>query len=98
LQYAKPEEIITQPATDFVHALLGGGSDRVFRLLSLDKVESLTEQGAADGDPVAASLSLREALGASLWTGRDALPVSQDGKIIGRITRAAIENHARRAS
>jgi osmoprotectant transport system ATP-binding protein len=98
VQYARPEEIITRPATDFVHALLGGGSDRVFRLLSLDKVESLVETGSADGEPISSDLSLREALGASLWSGRDMLPVSREGEVIGRITRAAIENHARRAS
>lgn len=98
LQYATPAEIISKPATDFVHALLGGGSDRVFRLLSLNTVEDLLEAGEAQGEPVAATTSLREALGASLWSGRTALPVSRDGAIIGRVTRAAIEQHAQRAS
>lgn len=98
LQYAKPEEIITKPATDFVHALLGGGSDRVFRLLSLETVDNLVEPGDADGDAISSDTSLREALGASLWSGRSALPVSRDGQIVGRITRTAIEDHARRVA
>ncbi len=98
LQYATPEEIITKPATDFVHALLGGGSDRVFRLLSLETVDGLVETGGASGDAINSDMSLREALGASLWSGRTALPVSRDGQIIGRITRAAIEKHARRVA
>ena len=98
LQYATPEEIITKPATDFVHALLGGGSDRVFRLLSLETVDNLVEPGDADGDAISSDTSLREALGASLWSGRSALPVSRDGQIVGRITRTAIEDHARRVA
>ncbi|HWT61941.1 MAG TPA: ABC transporter ATP-binding protein [Ochrobactrum sp.] len=98
LQYATPEELIAHPATDFVHALLGGGSDRVFRLLSLETVDNLVEPGGADGDAISSDISLREALGASLWSGRLALPVSRDGQVIGRITRTAIENHARRVA
>ncbi|MFC7067642.1 ABC transporter ATP-binding protein [Brucella rhizosphaerae] len=98
LQYATPEDIITKPATDFVHALLGGGSDRVFRLLSLETVDNLLEPGDADGDAISSDTSLREALGASLWSGRSALPVSRDGQIVGRITRTAIEDHARRVA
>ncbi|MCK4204999.1 ABC transporter ATP-binding protein [Brucella pituitosa] len=98
LQYATPEEIITQPATEFVHALLGGGSDRVFRLLSLETVDGLIEPGQADGEAISSETSLREALGASLWSGRPALPVSRNGQIVGRITRTAIEDHARRVA
>lgn len=98
LQYATPEEIITRPATEFVHALLGGGSDRVFRLLSLETVDDLIEPGQADGEAISSETSLREALGASLWSGRPALPVSRNGQIVGRITRTAIEDHARRVA
>ncbi|PWL18593.1 amino acid ABC transporter ATP-binding protein [Falsochrobactrum shanghaiense] len=98
LQYAAPERIITHPATDFVRALLGGGGDRVFRLLALKTVNELLEAGPADGEPVASSSSLREALGTSLWSGRATLPVSRDGEIVGHISRAAIEEHARKAA
>lgn len=98
LQYATPEEIITRPATDFVQALLGGGADRVFRLLSLETVDGLVEPGEAEGEAIASGTSLREALGASLRSGRPALPVSRDGRIVGRVTRVAIEDHARRVA
>lgn len=98
LQYASPEEIITQPATDFVQNLLGGGGDRVFRLLSLETVHDLMEPGEASGDAVSSVTTLRDALGASLWSGRSVMPVSHDGQIVGRITRAAIEEHARRVT
>jgi osmoprotectant transport system ATP-binding protein len=67
----------------------------VFRLLSLVTVDGLVEPGDANGDPIASDMSLREALGASLWSGRTALPVRRDGAIIGRVTRVAIEDHAR---
>ncbi|NKB84617.1 ABC transporter ATP-binding protein [Brucella grignonensis] len=98
LQYATPEEIITQPTTEFVHALLGGGSDRIFRLLSLETVDGLIEPGQAEGEAISSDTSLREALGTSLWSGRPALPVSRNGEIVGCITRTAIENRARRVA
>ncbi|GLU28142.1 MULTISPECIES: ABC transporter ATP-binding protein [Brucella/Ochrobactrum group] len=96
LQYATPEEIIARPATEFVQALVGGGNDKVFRLLSLRKVESLVEPGQAGGEAISSQTSLREALGASLSSGRLELPVSHNGSLIGRITRSSIEEHARR--
>jgi osmoprotectant transport system ATP-binding protein len=98
LQYATPEIIITQPATEFVHTLLGGGSDRIFRLLSLETVDGFVEPGEASGEAISSDTSLREALGASLWSGRLTLPVSRDGQIIGRITRTMIEDYARRVA
>lgn len=98
LQYASPQGIITQPATDFVRTLLGGGGDRIYRLLALRSVETLTEPGPAEGAPIASNASLREALGTSLWSGRDALPVIKNGQIMGRITRKAIETYAREAA
>ncbi|MCL7999949.1 ABC transporter ATP-binding protein [Brucella sp. 21LCYQ03] len=97
LQYAPPEEIITQPATTFVHDLLGG-EDRVFRLLSLENVLRLIEPGEAQGEAIPSETTLRDALGISLWSGRSALPITRNGQIIGRITRTAIETHARRVS
>jgi len=95
LQYATPEDIIARPATEFVRALVGGGGDKVFRLLSLKKVECLVEPGEAMGEAISSETSLREALGASLSSGRLELPVSHNGSIIGRIKRSSIEEHAR---
>jgi osmoprotectant transport system ATP-binding protein len=86
LQYATPADIIARPATDFVATLLGAG-DRAFRYLSLDTVGGHIEPGEAQGEPAAASMSLKDALAEALWSGRDALPVERDGNIVGRITR-----------
>ncbi|GHA29673.1 ATP-binding protein [Devosia pacifica] len=94
LQYATPEEIIANPATDFVAELIGG--DRPFRLLSLDRVADHVEQGEAEGTPIEARLSLREAYAECLWSGREALPVVDNGKTIGRISRAELARKAAR--
>jgi osmoprotectant transport system ATP-binding protein len=85
LQYAPPAEIIAHPATEFVDELIGTG-DRPFRLLALDIVLNNVEPGEAPGDAVDCHISLRDAYAECLWSGRDALPVVQDGKLIGRIT------------
>ena len=94
LQYATPQEIIANPATDFVSELIGG--DRPFRLLSLAKVGTLVEPGDAAGDPIPASASLREAYAECLWSGREALPVIENGKLVGRISRADLARSAAR--
>lgn len=85
LQYAPPAEIIAHPTTAFVDELIGTG-DRPFRLLALDIVLNNVEPGEAPGDAVDCHISLRDAYAECLWSGRDALPVVQDGKLIGRIT------------
>ncbi|OLP61899.1 amino acid ABC transporter ATP-binding protein [Xaviernesmea oryzae] len=93
VQYDRPQAIIAEPATDFVRSLLGAG-ERALRLLSLTTIEDILEPGDAPGEPVAAALSLRAALSESLWSRRAALPVEKDGRIIGRITRTALEARA----
>ena len=85
LQYAPPQEIIARPATAFVDELIGTG-DRPFRLLSLDIVRHHVEPGEAPGAAVDCDISLRDAYAECLWSGREALPVNQDGRLIGRIT------------
>jgi len=95
LQYAPPAEIIARPATPFVAELIGG--DRPFRLLSLGKVADLVEQGAAQGEPISAGASLREAYSELLWTGRETMPVVDEaGTVIGRIRRDDIAHRAER--
>jgi osmoprotectant transport system ATP-binding protein len=96
LQYAPPAEIIGSPATPFVAELIGTG-ERPFRLLSLGKVRDLVEPGPAQGEPIPADASLRDAYAECLWTGREVLPViDADGTSIGRIRRDDIAHRAER--
>ncbi len=95
LQYARPADIIAHPATAFVDELIGTG-DRPFRLLSLDIVLHNVEPGEAPGIPVDCHISLRDAYAECLWSSRDALPVLQDGKLIGRITLEKLSHLAAR--
>lgn len=93
VQHGTPADIITRPATEFVAEMVGG-VERPLRLLSLFPVSEVTEDGPADGPPIDATASLRDALSTCLWTGRDVLPVVQDGQPIGRVTLAAIRARA----
>ena len=96
LQYATPEEIISHPATKFVDELIGTG-ERPFRLLSLHKVGDITHPGEAEGTPVSAEMSLRDAYAECLWSRRTALPVADaSGAIIGAITLHDLEKRAAR--
>jgi osmoprotectant transport system ATP-binding protein len=93
VQYGTPAEIIQQPATEFV-ANMVGGVERPLRLLSLYPVSDIVEEGAADGEPLEANTSLRDALSICLWTGREALPVVKEGVLLGRVTLDAIRARA----
>lgn len=95
LQYAEPAEIIVSPATPFVADLIGT-SDRPFRLLSLTHVGDHIEPGTANGAPISADASLRDAYSELLWSGRSAAPVTRDGRTIGMITLAACARLAAR--
>ncbi|HZW46947.1 MAG TPA: ABC transporter ATP-binding protein [Microvirga sp.] len=95
LQYATPAELLMHPADDFVERLVGTG-ERPFRLLSLAKVQQALEPGHAEGEPIAASESLHDALSRLLWTGRKALPVADaSGAIIGQVSVGGILQHGR---
>jgi osmoprotectant transport system ATP-binding protein len=89
-QYARPAELLTAPANDFVRALLGSG-DPALRLLGVQDLAALVEPGPAEGPAMAVGASMRAALAECLWSRRSALPVSRDGVVIGRVTRAALE-------
>ncbi len=93
VQYATPAEIIARPATDFVAEMVGG-VDRPLRLLSLFPLSELVEDGPASGEALPEKTSLRDALSACLWSGREAVPVSRDGQVIGRVTLDAIRARA----
>jgi osmoprotectant transport system ATP-binding protein len=94
IQCDTPQRIIAEPATAFVAELVGG--DRAFRLLGLAQVASLVEPGEAEGAPVSAEATLRQAYGELLWSRRTALPVERDGAVIGRITGEALARAAAR--
>ncbi|MXQ11153.1 ABC transporter ATP-binding protein [Microvirga makkahensis] len=95
LQYATPAELLMRPADDFVERLVGT-VERPFRLLSLTPVREALEAGHAEGEPIAASESLHDALSRLLWTGRKALPVADSsGAIIGRVSVDKILQHGR---
>ena len=83
VQHATPAEIITHPATE-----------RPLRLLSLTPLAEVMEDGSANGAPLPREAHLRDALSACLWTGRSAVPITDKGKIIGRVTLDAIRARA----
>lgn len=96
VQYAAPQEMLVNPATDFVETLIGAG-ERPFRLLSIGTAGEAAEAGGAEGEPLAAATSQRDALSALLWSGREALPViGADGTLIGRVTLAGLARRAAR--
>lgn len=97
LQYATPSEMLASPATDFVASLIGT-AERPFRLLALNSVEKVMEPGAAEGKPISADASQRDALAELLWSGRPALPVTgKDGTVAGRVTVDGLLKQARPA-
>jgi osmoprotectant transport system ATP-binding protein len=93
VQHATPAEIITHPATDFVADMVGD-VERPLRLLSLTPLAEVMEDGPANGAPLPREANLRDALSACLWTGRSAVPITDKGKIIGRVTLDAIRARA----
>ena len=96
LQYARPDELVVSPATEFVGELLGSG-ERPFRLLSFRRVLDFIEPGEASGAPIADTTTLRDALEEALWTGRDAVPVANaEGQILGRVTMQTVIRQAAR--
>lgn len=96
LQYGTPAEILTSPATPFVRDLIGTG-DRPFRLLSLTPVADVINEGEADGAPIPANATLRDALAECLWSGRDRLPVEGGGVVTLDALRAQAAPTARAA-
>ncbi|MCB8819028.1 ABC transporter ATP-binding protein [Microvirga rosea] len=97
VQYGTAAELLTHPAEGFVERLVGT-AERPFRLLSLTRVRDVVEPGTADGEPLDASIDLREALARMVWVGRDALPVlDSSGAMLGRVSIGGILAHGRQA-
>ena len=96
LQVAAPAEILGKPAAGVVEQLVAG-VDRPLRLLALTPIDAVAEPGHADGEPIAATRTLRDAVSELLWRGVDVLPVEDgDGRNTRRITLDAIRAHARK--
>lgn len=96
LQYGTPQDLVTQPATEFVAELLGSG-ERPLRLLSLQPLRPFIEPGEATGPAISGDGSLREAFEEALWSGRTAVPIKDGaGEILGRITLATAVRQAAR--
>ncbi len=95
LQYDRPAVLLTRPADPFV-ARMTGSADRALKLLSLSTAAELAVAGTAEGAPIAANLSLREALSELVWRGADAAPVvDENGRHCGSLTVEAILAHGR---
>lgn len=95
LQYDTPDRILAHPASSFVDTLVGA-REKPFRLLSLGRVGDAVEAGKAEGEPIAADASQRDALAELLWSGKAALPVrGPDGGLIGKVT---VDGLVRRAA
>ncbi|HEM7884470.1 TPA: ABC transporter ATP-binding protein [Burkholderia cenocepacia] len=101
LQVASPAEILGGPAPGVVEQLVAG-VDRPLRLLALTPIDTVAEAGHVDGEPIAATRTLRDAVSELLWRGVDALPVDDtaNGTPNARgprhITLDAIRAHARK--
>lgn len=94
VQYGLPADLVLKPATDFVQTLIGE-RERPLRLLSVATVWDIIEPGEADGEPLPAATSQRDALSAMLWAGCDALPViGPDGQKAGKIRRETLLHNA----
>ncbi|MET0258876.1 MAG: ABC transporter ATP-binding protein [Methylobacterium sp.] len=90
VQYARPVDILSRPASAFVEEMIGSG-DRAFKVLSLETLEVLAEPGSAGGPPLAAGATRRDALADLLWSGRAAAPVvDAAGRPLGIVTVAAL--------
>jgi osmoprotectant transport system ATP-binding protein len=96
VQYASPADILARPATAFVEDMIGTG-ERPFKLLSLGAVGDAVEPGTAEGDPIPATATQRDALAELLWSGKPALPViGPDGASLGKVTLDGLVRRAAR--
>lgn len=97
VQYDTPFNVLTKPADDFVHDLVG--ADDMVRQLSLLRVETAMTNVPADyatnGEPAIASHdNLREALSLILRTGARNLTVLENGAAVGVLTLEHIRDSA----
>ncbi|MGL5388909.1 MAG: ABC transporter ATP-binding protein [Serratia sp. (in: enterobacteria)] len=83
VQQGTPLELLTNPVNDFVRDFFGR-SDRGIKLLALGKVAERVRPGEAEGEPIPAMMSLREALSVFVARGSERLPViGEQGQALG---------------
>ena len=88
-QWGAPLELIEHPASEFVAEFLGGKASSLQVLALRTVAERLHPGEAADGDPLPANASLRDALAAMIARQSDRLPVvDAAGRPVGAITLA----------
>ncbi|NID15921.1 ABC transporter ATP-binding protein [Luteibacter yeojuensis] len=85
VQVGKPLELIHNPADERVREFVGGTRARLRELAVRTVGENMRRGESAEGEPVEASATLQEALGAMLAQGRDRLPVREHGVAVGAI-------------
>lgn len=99
LQYDTPLNILCNPADEFVANLMG--ADDVLRRLRLQTVASVMTEAPLslrlnDEYKLQPGMSLRDALGQLLSSGKEELPVvSPEGQLIGRVTLNDIRNETK---
>jgi osmoprotectant transport system ATP-binding protein len=97
VQYDTPFNILTRPANQFVHNLVG--ADDTVRHLSLLRVETAMTRTSEDfrrnGEPtISAGDNLRNALSLLLRTGAHTLAVLHESATVGILTLDHIRNKA----
>jgi osmoprotectant transport system ATP-binding protein len=88
-QWGTPVEILERPASDFVAEFVGGDGAEL-KLLGLRRIADRLRLGEpADGEPISADASLRDALAAMATRRVERLPVvDADGRPLGAIALA----------
>ncbi|OMQ25708.1 ABC transporter ATP-binding protein [Serratia oryzae] len=83
VQQGTPLALLTEPVNDFVRDFFGR-SDRGIKLLALGTVAERLRPGSAEGEPIQAAMSLRDALSVFVARGSERLPVvGEQGEALG---------------
>jgi osmoprotectant transport system ATP-binding protein len=95
-QYATPAVILGRPANDFVTGFLG--HERVLKLLAVTSIDPTslhrTEQ-PAEAPRLPSSVTLADALALLLESGRDSVPVYDDGRYQGDFNALSLQESLR---
>jgi osmoprotectant transport system ATP-binding protein len=89
-QFATPEEILRQPAREFVEEFVG--PERGLKRLALIKVADI---GVEEGPVVSPSSTVDEARAAMRRFGLDWVAVVDDGKLLGWVDESTLDGHTR---